>query len=129
MPFQFSDSFLLQKGTYKLINVQMKRKLMFGDGSENHRLTVKILLKLLYNQKKSVNNNQCLPIYCFQKSYICSTDLPICANLYQSVKIARFLNYQSLPIFTNCQIKFKKYQSLPMAVGNLTGLGMIGNDW
>ena len=71
----------------------MKRKLMFGDGSENHKLTVKILLKLLHNQKKSANNNQCLPIYCFEKSYICSADLSICANLYQSVKIARFLNY------------------------------------
>ena len=32
-------------------------------------------------------------------------------------------------MFTNCQIKFKKYQSLPMAVGNLTGLGITGNDW
>ena len=70
----------------------MKRKLMFGDGCENHILTVKILLKF-YTTKKSANNNQCLPIYCFQKSYICSTDLPICPNLCQSVKIARFLNY------------------------------------
>ena len=66
---------------------------MFGDGSENHRLIVKIFPLNFYITKKSVNNNQCLPIYCFQKSYIFSTDLPIYANLYQSVKIARFLNY------------------------------------
>ena len=103
---------------------------MFGDGFENHRLIVKIFPPNFYTTKKSLSiiTNVYQSIV-FRSLTFFSTDLPICANLYQSVKIARFLNYQSLPIFTNRQIKFKKYQSLPMAVGNLTGLEITGNDW